>query len=414
MLLNDLLGRYAPRAIVVLLLACPSMLRAQSAIELGTGMAIMDTLGTQQAAPGPGFIDRARGAAAGARGPMSMDEWVAMGNNPDDFNPGVAAPGGVGGTEFGEFNPEMMGGPMAPIFEYIPPKVFQAIEGRRIYDAVSFRLNPGTARILDDPRRIKVLEDATVNYSDDGRTLGDQEANDGLFSSIETTPSTEDQTGGLSHYYASKIMNMLSAAEELDPLQFYGLIAMTKERFSEVSKEREKILDRNAMIYKVDEQNKFVGSTWAERFLDLYRLEQGNPESPFFPLYIPRPPAPPAVAPPTGWMPPQGIKSPEQQELEAVIQAFTLRMESRMTKEELDAAIKGLRARYRQDPTVLTQFIAQYLPNYQSVGTGVNALDGGTMMMDMDRRGDGEVMGGSFGENSRGYFDSDGAGAFFK
>ncbi|MFP4580687.1 MAG: hypothetical protein ACLFQ6_08160 [Candidatus Sumerlaeia bacterium] len=407
---------------------------AQSIIEQYGAMGAANELNNQQVGGGgSGAVNRARGAAGqqGANNPFDIED-----PDPNQDFYGPDGPGNMA-AEGQYYDPAMQGfpgmegyedfedyAPQQPVFEYTPPEVFPAIEGRRVYDAVSYRLNPGAPRILDDPKRKRITEENLDAYSDDGKTQGDQEANDGLYSKITTTPSTDDWTGGLSHLYATKLINMLSAAEDMDPLIFFGMNAITNDRFSSLPQERDKVQQRNNWIHKVEDGD--YKECWTKRFLDIYRINQGDPESDFFPLYVPEPPPRPAVLPPPGWRPIQGIQAPEEVRLEQAFANFREEMAEQMTEQEIAAAIRRLEARFDEEEggdEALQQFLDEYGPaETQDMFDmdGMMGPDGGMTPWE------GEAMGweyqdpqeeptppapdggdADFGENSRGYYDTD-------
>ena len=355
----------------LLLLLGAAAATAQTLGELNTGMAIQTDLATQQVGTGSGYVNRARTAAEmmNPRPPMVMPGTGVgrMGGGPMYSPYPVMRPGGY-------MMPGMAPAPgpgepgYVPPFQYTAPVTYRAIEGRRVYDAVSYRLNPSNAKILDDPQRKEILEDKKEKYSDRGNNdKGDQIAEDGLYSSI-LPPSMDEYTGGFSHFYALKSINVLRSAQALDVIDFYGLNAVTNDRFSSLEKERDKIADRDDRIFLTDSAGKFQ-DCWAKRFLDNFRIEPANPKSDFLPLYIPRPPAPPAVAPPTGWVPPQAVKTPDEMAVDSSLKKYRAAMGKTMSEADLEKRIKELRQTLLMDPQARQTFFTQFPPDV-APGTG--------------------------------------------
>ncbi|NQU41839.1 hypothetical protein HQ520_01040 [bacterium] len=303
----------------------------------------------------PGALDGISGGPVGGGG-AGMNALQGLQNLPPGQQP---FPGGGAPGQFGGFGgqPGQIGGFQVPAYQ--APRRLQAIEGQRIFDAISYRLNPADSRILDDPRRLEVIEEEKSGFSDDGRTLGDREANDGLWSRIIEPASTDEYTGGLSHFYLLRIINMLSAAQQMNPLEFFGLNALTSERFSKIEKRAEREADRDDRIYQVDAEGNFR-DCWSKKFLDLFRIEQGNPHSDFFPLYIPQPPPPPAVQPPPGWLPPQAIKTGVEAQIEQALNLYRAANPEGLTEEELEDRIDELRGELLDDEEARNEFFRLY------------------------------------------------------
>ena len=242
----------------------------------GAGQNVLDSLRGGQATP-PG------GAPPGGFGPPGAASGAAVMPGAEATPAGEAAAG--------------VDAVVAPISQ---TRTYAAFAGRRVYDAVTYRRNPNTAIILDDIRRIDITEDQLSEFSDDG-TQGDVEPNDSVYAQILPT-STNEYIGAESAFYLEKVIYLLGAAEQMDPLEFFGLTALTSERVSDIPKYRERVAEKDSKIYSMTPDGKITG--WADSFLRLYRVETDNPDSKFFPLYIPRFPDPPAIPPPPApWRP---------------------------------------------------------------------------------------------------------------
>lgn len=152
-------------------------------------------------------------------------------------------------------------------------RTIPAIKGQKIVDAI-------TGKILEEPRHIFIHEDETIYYSDDGKTLGDIVANDGIYSNV-LPPNNKDYIGGSSFYFLKLNLKMIAAIEEMSPLTFFGYTMMTLEEY------RKRLIEKNE---KTEE--------WTMRFLDPYRVNKGDIDSPFYQLYIPLPPTMPNTLPP--------------------------------------------------------------------------------------------------------------------
>lgn len=228
-----------------------------------------------------------------------------------------------------------------------------AMVGQQVIDAFSYRRKPNDPLILDDIRRIQIKESDKSKYSDDGQTLGDWKAKDDLYSNIQPK-STNDFIGDVSFFNLQRIDQLLQAAQAMDPLDFFGLTALTTERFSLVAGLRDRIRQRDNKIMNVNADGAFTG--WAEKFLRDYRVQSDNPNSPFFPLYVPRPPDPPALpTPPAPWKPMAG-RNPA---LETAITAYLAGLAVTVDKATEEA---NVRQRLTSDPAALRAFIAQNTP----------------------------------------------------
>jgi len=273
---------------VCLVMLCIAPVLGQFAPPTGA----MDTLsGMSTGAPG-GAPAAPPGAAPGPPGN------VAPGQPGQYFDPNMMMMMGMDPTMMMGM-PGMPGAGTATPTATPTPKRYPALKGQRIYDAVSYRKNRANAIILDDVYRVEITEDETSMYSDEG-TMGDAEPGDGVYAQI-LDESYKDWMGGQSNFYMQRVISMLQNAEKMDPLDFFGLQALTTEEFSIVPKQREKVSEQMAKIASVDKEQ-FSG--WAQTFLKDYRENQEDRDSKFFPLYVPRYPEPPSVAPPPGpWKP---------------------------------------------------------------------------------------------------------------
>jgi hypothetical protein len=213
----------------------------------------------------------------------------------------------------GAFPTEPVAGAVAAI---VKPKI-RAIVGTRVFDAV-------TGVLLDDARVTYIEESEKENYYDDG-THGDLVQNDGEYAKVDVR---RDVIGQSNQRIKERLIQALNAAEQLDPVDFYGHTLLTTDRTQQEPRTRRwKVVpdERGRIGYKLaevdtdtplvvpklvtQEQQKdqtIAGEDgWAIRFLDEYRLAKSDVTSEFFPLYVPKPPTPPRVPPPVdaGWAP---------------------------------------------------------------------------------------------------------------
>lgn len=306
--------------------------RAQNLAAQNAAMGMANTLNNQPVGGAPG----ATAAAAGAAAPVGATA-AAVGN----------ATGAVAGAEAGAAAAGATQEAINILEQYKPKDEIKVIEGDRVMDAYDKK------SLLDDPQYRRYEKDFFENtknkdkktYSDDGETLGDQVARDNVYSRILRTkknPNSEEFTGGISHYYLRKLIQVLGKVSEtpskevtnryrfmgkyltfypeptatelqqlisndMPSVEFFGLTATTRERVSNVEKEQKWNEDRNSEILKLDEQGNFLDDCKAKKFLDPYRKEKGKVDSEFYSLYVPVPPPPPSSPPPTGWMPPTAI-----------------------------------------------------------------------------------------------------------
>jgi len=168
-------------------------------------------------------------------------------------------------------------------------RTIPAIEGQRIVDAI-------TGKILEEPRHIFIAPDETIHYSDDGKTSGDLKAHDGVYSNIKPTNDT-DYIGCASHHMLSLNLKMLRTIEEMSPLTFYGGVYATVDEYKELVAQKNKHLEG-----------------WTMRFLDPYRINKGDLESPFYSLYVPLPPPIPSIKAPPKFVAPTQDNHDEEDE----------------------------------------------------------------------------------------------------
>lgn len=245
---------------------------------------------------------------------MSLDELARSqdGRRPANFGAVGTAAGNAGAIARAQG-----GRAVETVKRLLNPRI-RAISGERVFDAV-------TGELLDDAREIMIDESQKGDYFDDGATGGDIAADDGVFTNF--TVSRGEYIGQSNQRLKEMLIQALYEADRIDPLEFFGYSLMTTERVEhaprgrrwkmvqaekgvgytlqqvdsstplEVPKYQEKIREKDEKLAGKD--------GWAAVFLDEYRQNKGNLKSELYPIYIPQPPTPPSVVPPTaaGWEP---------------------------------------------------------------------------------------------------------------
>jgi hypothetical protein len=186
------------------------------------------------------------------------------------------------------------------------PKV-TVITGTRVFDAI-------TGNLIDDAAMKELPETERDNYFDDG-THGDLLAADGIYTSVDTRSDVIDQSN---QRVKEQLVMALIAADDLDPLEFYGFNIMSTERTEALPRQSswKLVPDSNGIGYGLQmvttdqplnvpkyghwmtEKDRKVKDDWSYRFLQEYRLSKDSLTSEFYSLYIPMPPQVPSIAPP--------------------------------------------------------------------------------------------------------------------
>jgi len=229
----------------------------------------------------------------------------------------------------------------------VDPITHNALVGQRVVDALFFRLNPNSPVLLSDIRNIKILDEEKINYKKEGN----------LF--INTLPeSNNEYISGETFSTLRLNISILKVVKEMSPLDFYGKKIMSTDRFSVLPNYREKMREKNKLIYK-KEGNDYSG--WSKTFLKDYRIYPNDPlkSSQFFKLFVPPPPDIPMIPPPPGnWRPPIYEKSP----LVAAVDRYMLTLS--VDPLDLDGSIRRqIEANVWQrlnDAEYKTQFLIQY------------------------------------------------------
>lgn len=237
--------------------------------------AAMDTL--NEAPVGGGlqsttYIDRARKVAPQPQG-RSMDSKEG-----EFFNEGAM-------MEMGGMQRSPRGSRSTiqhPVATPIPtPKQIRVLTGSRVQCAVS-------GEILEDIIYRDVPEWEKDNYYDDG-THGDAEAGDGTYTNITVRNDVMSPT---SHAVLQRLLTLMENIEGMEPMDFYRLNVVTSEPLSSLPKQIDEEQDQDMKL-----------GEWNDRFLRMFRVRENDPQSEFFPLYVPPPPAHPNVPLPVGFQP---------------------------------------------------------------------------------------------------------------
>jgi hypothetical protein len=256
-------------------LGVPSV-RAQFAPGVGDPIATQNAMneagGTATIGTGAA-MDAAQGVAGGAPGAMpGMDpSGVMMGSDPYGMGTMMRRP------------PEL-------------PGTSRVSVGRRVIDALSYRLQPNKLNVLDDVRDREVT---------DAQKREILEAQKNAAAGQPEKLSVSEYVDGGSFGVMQTTIGMLNAAQKMDPLKFFGVAVLSTEPNSVLPTLRQRVRARDRYIYK-SEGNDFTG--WSKRFLQDFRKIPEDPAkaAEFFSLYMPSPPDPPAMpAPPMpSWKPP--------------------------------------------------------------------------------------------------------------
>ena len=186
-----------------------------------------------------------------------------------------------------------------------------------------------TRRLLEDVFYKEVpltdVSDLSPEPKDDGE-WPDLVAGDGIYSNWD---QSDEYLSPEAHEVMMRIIRMIELAEELNPLEFYGVIAATTDPHAPKGPDQ-------LPIYMEEEKSRDEKITeWADSFLKEYRkdpnefvnntdekgkIELSNVNSEFWPLYVPRPPELPSIEMPEGFDP-LYFQRPEE-EIKALADAY--------------------------------------------------------------------------------------------
>ncbi len=249
------------------------------------------------------------------------------GQVPGVGNPAAGfAPGQMGGNTAGGYDPmmgdpammgdpTMMGGgmpgqPTGAAAAPTPIPTEDVLTGRRVYDAVS-------GGLLEDAIEIAVRQSDAELYADDG--LNDNGiAGDGIRGNVNT--SKEEFIGQFSNTMKNYLIHAVGNAEQIDPMVYYGYY------FAKIDPRPVEGLKRYGLPLPGEQDTSLVVNTeadfpsvldlehdrdelvrrWNYEFLAEYRVVANDPQSEYYPVFIPSPPLTPANYPvPTGYVAPQ-------------------------------------------------------------------------------------------------------------
>ena len=238
-------------------------------------------------APPSAMDEVSEGSATGGAAPATYQDRfreVGMAAGPAPQGPGNrGAPPGAMDPAMGPMGPMGVAprGQATPVPATPTPKQIRVLAGSRVVCAVS-------GRLLEDTVYKYVPEEEKSNYYDDG-THGDEEAGDGTYTNIEVI---NDVMSPESHSILQKILTLLGDIEDTEPMDFYRLNVVTTNPLSSLAKETEQEQDRDVKL-----------GEWNDRFLQVFRINENDPTSPFYPLYVPPPPSYPNAPLPDNFKP---------------------------------------------------------------------------------------------------------------
>lgn len=240
--------------------------------------------------PGAGF---APGALGGNTIPGTGSDIGVIGD------PTLAGQGGIAGQ------PTAVAAP-API------ETAEVLVGRRVFDAVS-------GALLEDAVKISVRASDLEAFADDG--ISDNGiAGDGIRGNVNT--SRNEFIGQFSNTMKNILINAVSNAEQIDPMVYYGYhIAKVDptpvegmKRYGLALPGEQDALDVLAVepdfasIIDLEQARDELVRQWKYEFLANYRVVASDPQSEYFPVFIPSPPLTPANYPvPIGYVAPQAV-----------------------------------------------------------------------------------------------------------
>jgi hypothetical protein len=230
--------------------------------------------------PPTGAMDTLNEAPVRGANPAQMDRFGSAGGK------GGGRQGGRGDpyNEFGQAGiPNVQGDPNAPPppTPSPTPKMFRVLSGSRVYCAVS-------GVLLEDIVFKEITEADMSNFYDDG-THGDEKAADGTYTNIT---ERSDVMSPDSHAILQRLMTMFKNIEESEPMDFYRLNVVTSDPLSSLPKQTCEEKERDIKL-----------SEWNDIYLQKFRVDENDPTSKFYPLYIPPPPSQPGLFLPAGFQP---------------------------------------------------------------------------------------------------------------
>jgi len=223
------------------------------------------------------YMDRARDVGIVEGQPQKRESKMG-GGDPRFAEFAMMEGGGPPGGMRGGRRPSQPGVQATPV---PTPKQIRVLTGSRVQCAVS-------GEILEDIIYRDVPELEKENYYDDA-THGDAEAGDGTYTNITVR---NDVMSAASHEILQRLLTLMENIEDTEPMDFFRLNVVTSEPLSSISKQIEEEQDRDIKL-----------SEWNDRFVRMFRVNENNPQSEFYPLYIPPSPSYPSVPLPGGFQP---------------------------------------------------------------------------------------------------------------
>ena len=280
--------------------------------------------GGQNFGPGvPGGPAPLPGAIPGVAAPAGGFSPAGPGGN---TVPGGGPPYAVGG-----YTDPMMGGmegnpggantaAYAAVPTPIPSE--KVLTGRRVYDAVS-------GGLLEDAIEISVRQSDAEVFPDDG--VNDNGiAGDGVRGNVRT--SKQEFIGPFSNIMKNYLVHAVENAEEIDPMIYYGYhvatIAPTQteglKRYGLPLNEEKPIIEvpdihpEFASVINLERDRDEILRQWNFKFLADYRVNRSDPQSEYYPVFVPSPPLTPVNYPvPNGYVAPQAAAQAANTQLDA-------------------------------------------------------------------------------------------------
>ncbi|HPS01583.1 MAG TPA: hypothetical protein PLA90_08575 [Candidatus Sumerlaeota bacterium] len=326
-----------------------AMNNAGGTAQIGTGAAMGAARGV--AGGGPAAAPAVAPAPAPVAVPAPVPAAAPAGGAPGAAPVGGApdAAGGMAGGDMYSMGGTMMRAP-APL-----PTTAKVKAGRRVIDALSYRMQPNKLNVLDDVRDVTVIDSKKKDYQN--AAVGQ--------------PSLSEYVDGSSFGVMQTSIGMLNAAQKMDPLKFFGVVVLSTEPSSVLPTLRQRVQARDRYVYK-SEGDDFTG--WAKRFLQDFRKIPEDPakSGEFFALYLPAPPDPPAMPPPPmpTWKPPVYKKQALDRAIDAYMAQGAMGAQPGMVTAEGGAAAPDPRKaqldrlkeikKQLKDKDFRDQFMAQY------------------------------------------------------
>jgi hypothetical protein len=242
--------------------------------------------------PGAGYVP---GAMGGNTAPGMVTDPAMMGD--PALMGGAGAYGQPGAAAF------------TPAATPIPTE--NVMTGRRVYDAVS-------GGMLEDAIQIAVRQSDVDVYPDDG--ISDNGiAGDGIRGNVDTVSG--QYIGQFSNTVKNHLIHAVRNAENIDPMIYYGYHVAKLDPEKEGMKryglplpgQHEEALaakpvpDLPNVLELEDDRDELVRQ-WNHDFLAEYRVTPEDPQSEYYPVFVPAPPLTPSNYPvPTGYVSPQSV-----------------------------------------------------------------------------------------------------------